>query len=162
MGIAQTVREYLDEAGVDYELVPHAYAPNSRRAAQAAQVPEDQVAKPVMLEDARGYVMAVVPASRRVELQTLERALGRRLVLATEREVRDLFADCSKGAVPAVGQAYGLDVVWDDSLASCEDVYFEAGDHTDLVHMSGKEFTFLMGRKPHGRISAPGDCPQIS
>lgn len=155
MGIATTVRDYLDEAGVRYELVHHAYAPNSRTAAHAAHVPPDQLAKPVMLEDEKGYLMAVVPASRRVELESLQRQLGRRLVLATEHELQDLFIDCTKGAVPAVGQAYGLDVIWDECLAQCADVYFEAGDHTDLVHMSGKEFTFLMGRKPHGRISQP-------
>ena len=155
MGIATTVRDYLDEAGVNYELVHHAYTPTTRRAAEAARVPADHVAKPVMLEDESGYLMAVGPASRRVELQSLERQLGRRLVLATENELLDLFSDCSKGAVPAVGQAYGVEVVWDDCLAACPDVYFEAGDHTDLVHMSGKEFTFLMGRKPHGRISQP-------
>jgi Ala-tRNA(Pro) deacylase len=155
MGIASTVRDYLDEAGVHYDLVHHPYTPNSKRAADAASVPPDHLAKPVMLEDEKGYLMAVVPASRRVELSSLERQLGRRLVLATERELLDLFSDCSKGAVPAIGQAYGVDVIWDDCLASCPDVYFEAGDHTDLVHMSGKEFTFLMGRKPHGRISRP-------
>ena len=159
MGIAVTVREYLDEAGVDYELVHHAYAPNSRRAAESASIPQDQLAKPVMLEDAKGYVMAVVPASRRVELQSLERQLGRKLALAPERQLRDLFVDCQRGAVPALGQAYGVEVVWDDCLASCPDVYFEAGDHTDLVHMSGREFTFLMGRKPHGRISQPEARP---
>ena len=157
MGIARTVRDYLDEAGVDYKLLHHSYTPNSRSAADAARVPADQLAKPVLLEDDKGYLMAVVPASRRVELQSLERQFGRRLVLATEREVQDLFSDCSKGAIPAVGQAYGLDVIWDDCLAGCPDVYFEAGDHTDLVHMSGKEFTFLMGRRLHGRISHPAD-----
>jgi Ala-tRNA(Pro) deacylase len=155
MSIARTVRDYLDEAGVDYRLVHHEYTPNSRGAANAARIPPDQLAKPVLLEDDKGYLVAVVPATRRVALENLQRQLGRRLVLATEREVQDLFSDCSKGAIPAVGQAYGLDVVWDDCLASCQDVYFEAGDHTDLVHMSGKEFTFLMGRRPHGAISSP-------
>ena len=155
MGIATTVRDYLEEAGIDYRLVHHAYTPNSRLAANAARVPPDQLAKPVLLEDDRGYVVAVVPASRRVELGSLERHLGRRLVLATERDVQDVFSDCTHGAMPAVGQAYGIDVVWDDCLAACPDVYFEAGDHTDLVHMSGKEFTFLMGRRPHGAISSP-------
>jgi Ala-tRNA(Pro) deacylase len=155
MGIAASVREYLDEAGVQYELVHHAFTPNSRRAADAASVPPDQLAKPVLLKDARGFVMAIVPASRRVELPSLVRRLGRELGLSTERDVRDLFSDCARGAVPALGQAYGVEVIWDDCLASCPDVYFEAGDHTDLVHMSGREFTFLMGRKPHGAISRP-------
>ena len=160
MGIAVTVREYLDEAGVDYDLVHHAYAPNSRSAADAARVPADQLAKPVMLGDEKGYVMAVVPASRRVELQSLERQLGRRLVLASERELQDLFVDCSKGAVPAVGQAYGVDVVWDDCLASCPDVYFEAGDHKSLVHMDGAEFSRVMKGARHGRFSEPWTSDQ--
>lgn len=155
MGIASTVRDYLDEAGVDYQLLHHPYSPNSRSTADAARVPADQLAKPVLLEDDKGYLMAVVPASRRVELQSLEQQFGRRLVLASEREVQDLFSDCSKGALPAVGQAYGVEVIWDECLAACPDIYFEAGDHTDLVHMSGKEFTFLMGRRAHGRISRP-------
>ena len=155
MGIASTVREYLDESGVDYELVHHAYTPNSRAAADAASVHPDQLAKPVLLEDESGYLMAIVPASRRVELAQLGQRLGRKLTLASERELRDLFSDCRKGAIPAVGQAYGVEVIWDDCLASCADVYFEAGDHTDLVRMSGKEFTFLMSRRPHGQISRP-------
>jgi len=155
MAIAITLREYLDQAGVDYDLIPHPYTPNTRSAAEAARVPTDQVAKPVLFEDDHGYVMAVVPASRRVELQTIEKQLGRKLVLASERELRELFTDCSKGAVPAIGQAYGLDVVWDECLATCPDIYFEAGDHTDLVHMTGREFTFLMGRTRHGPISRP-------
>ncbi len=155
MGIAASVREYLDEAGVRYELVHHAYSPNSRKAADAADVHPDQLAKPVLLNDERGFVMAIVPASRRVELPKLSQRLGRHLNLASERDVCDVFSDCRRGAVPAVGQAYGVEVIWDDCLASCADVYFEAGDHTDLVHMSGKEFTFLMSRKPHGTISRP-------
>ena len=155
MGISITLREYLDQAGIEYDLVHHTYSPNSKAAATAARVPSEQLAKPVLLEDNQGYLMAIVPASRRVELQSLEKQLGRRMVLASERELRDLFSDCRKGAVPAVGQAYGVDVVWDDCLASSPDIYFEAGDHTDLVHMSGKEFTFLMGRTKHGSISRP-------
>ena len=51
----------------------------------------------VMLEDEKGYLMAVVPASRRVELQSLEKQLGRRLVLAFQphryTRTRDLIDD---------------------------------------------------------------------
>lgn len=155
MGIANTVRDFLDQSGVEYELIHHLFSRSSRSAAHAARVPEDQVAKSVLLEDRKGYVLALVPASRRVELRHLEQKLGRRLTLATERELRDVFSDCRKGAMPALGQAYGVDVVWDDCLAASPDIYFDAGDHTDLVHMSGRDFTFLMARTPHGPISRP-------
>ena len=142
MGIASTVRDFLDQSGVEYELIHHLFSRNSRSAARAAQVPEEQVAKPVLLEDADGFVLAVVPASRRVELGHVEQRLGRKLTLASERELRGVFSDCRKGAMPALGQAYGVKVVWDDCLAASPDIYFDAGDHTDLVHISGQDFTF--------------------
>ncbi|MBI2382692.1 MAG: YbaK/EbsC family protein [Gammaproteobacteria bacterium] len=155
MGIAITLREYLDQTGVPYDVLPHPYTPTSRRAAESAHIPPSQMAKSVMLEDDRGYVMAVVPATNRVELANLEKQLGRRLMLATERELDDVFGDCAKGAIPAIGQPYGVDVVWDDALSECSDVYFEAGDHEDLVHLRGKDFRSLMGQARHGRISRP-------
>ena len=155
MPIANTLREYLDEAGVNYQLVHHDYASTCKAAADAARVPAAQVAKPVILEDARGYLMAIVPADRRVEVPVVEQRTGRRLVLASERELLDVFNDCAKGAVPPVGQAYGVDVVWDDSLSRYPDIYLEAGDHTDLVRIKGRDFAFLMGRSQHGIISRP-------
>jgi len=155
MPIANTLRDYLDEAGVTYQLVHHDYTATCKAAADAAQVPAAHVAKPVILEDSQGYVMAIVPANRRVEVPVVEQRTGRRLVLASERELSDVFNDCVKGAVPPVGQAYGLDVVWDDSLSKCPDIYLEGGDHTDLVRIKGRDFAFLMGRAQHGTISRP-------
>lgn len=155
MAIAITLREYLDQFGFDYELIRHSYAATSRGSAESAHVPAREVAKPVLLEDEKGYLMAVIPASHRVEMGSLERQLGRRMLLATEDELRDVFTDCARGAVPPLGQAYGIDVLWDDSLSECRDVYFEAGDHTDLVHMSGRDFCALMGRAKHARFSYP-------
>lgn len=157
MGMAIRLQQYLDGTGVSYDLIEHSYSPTCRAAAHAARVPPDQIAKSVLLSDGRGaYVMAVVPADRRVDLAQLERQLGRRLALAREDELPTLFRDCEPGAVPPLGRVYGLETVWDDSLSACSDVYFEAGDHTDLVHMKGKDFCSLMGGAAHGRFSNAG------
>jgi len=55
--------------------------------------------------------------------------------------------------VPALGAAYGLNVVVDDSLAQQPDIYFESGDHTNLVHISGTSFRKLMTDALHGRFT---------
>ena len=39
--------------------------------------------------------------------------------------------------MPPVGPAYGVLTVVDDSLPRDGDLYFEAGDSEDLVHMTG-------------------------
>jgi len=153
MGMAITLREYLDSAGVDYELVEHTYSSTSMQAAQAAHVPGDRLAKSVLLEDEYGYVLAVIPATHRLELGDVHRRLNRMVGLATERELADVFADCEEGAVPPLGRPYGVEVIIDESLAWQPDVYFEAGDHTDLVHLSGEAFQDLLADAEQGQFS---------
>jgi Ala-tRNA(Pro) deacylase len=133
-----------------YELVRHPRTLTSTETAQAAGVPGDRLAKPVVVEDDERYMVVVIPASHRLKFTALHNALGRQCGLATEREVEALFEDCERGAVPAVAQAYGLDVFVDDALLGLDDVYFEAGDHVELVHLNGDDFRRLMRDATHG------------
>jgi Ala-tRNA(Pro) deacylase len=66
-----------------------------------------------------------------------------------------MFDDCAEGAIPPLGDAYGYEVILDNSLASLSDVYFEAGSHTDLVHLSGNDFRALMSNAVQGVFSQP-------
>ncbi len=153
MTMPASVKEYLRQQGVHYDLITHMHTGDSMRTAGAAHVPGDLLAKSVMLEDETGYVMAVVPSTHRLDLGVLRQQLDRRLGLATEAELGDLFRDCERGAVPPLGAAYGIEMVVDESLARCRDVYFEAGDHVDLVHVSGEDFLRLMEGARRGQFS---------
>jgi Ala-tRNA(Pro) deacylase len=116
-------------------------------------VPADSLAKPVLLEDERGYVMAIVPASHRVDLGRLNHQLHRELELAREREIAELFHDCERGAMPPLGGPYRIPTVYDDSLEGHSEIYFEAGDHEDVVHLRGRDFLRLLEGSLHGRFS---------
>jgi Ala-tRNA(Pro) deacylase len=153
MTIAASVQKHLIREGVSFELLEHSRTLDSAHAAQAAHVPGAQLAKGTLLKDDQGFVIAVVPATRKVDLGAMHRHFGRPLGLATEDEVANLFGDCEPGAVPPLGAPYGIDSVLDDSLMEEPDVYFEAGDHRGLVHISGAEFRKLMTGVPHGDIS---------
>jgi Ala-tRNA(Pro) deacylase len=153
MTIAASVESYLTQTGVHYDVIPHHHTSNTNFSAQAAHVSGERLAKCVMLEDNRGYLMAVLPATRKVDLGALHRRLGRELGLATESELVRLFADCEPGAIPPLGDAYGIDAIVDSSLVGAQDVYFESGDHCALVHVSGHDFLRLMGDAPRDRIT---------
>lgn len=155
MAIATRLKWFLDRHGVCYEVVQHDHAETTRGCARAAGVPDGRVAKCVLLEDERGFLLALVPASRRIDLRTVRRTLRRRVGLAPEAKLGALFADCEEGAVPALGRAYGVPTVIDDSLLRMPDLYFEAGSHRDLVHLSGTAFRALLAGSPHGRIARP-------
>lgn len=144
MSIAITLQEYLDNENIVFDLVEHPYSRSSMESAESAHIPGDQLAKCVVLEDDEGFIMAVVPSTHRIDISILDRYLGRKLDLATEDRLRELFYDCEVGAIPPIGGAYGYEMILDDSLMDCEDIYFEAGDHVDLVHLSGEAFHSLM------------------
>jgi Ala-tRNA(Pro) deacylase len=62
MTIAVRLQQYLDSQGVGYDAVPHPRASTSTGSAHAAQVPEAEVAKPVVVHHEDGYILAVVPS----------------------------------------------------------------------------------------------------
>ena len=157
MAIATTVKHYLNRQHISYSLIRHPYAVTARSAARAAGIDTQTVAKSVIVEDDDGYVMAVIPATHRLHLGRLDRLLHRHLGLATEQELLALFPDCEPGAIPAVGQPYHMPTVVDDALAARSDIYFEAGDHEMLVHLSQSAFQTLTHDSRHGRISRSAD-----
>lgn len=143
MGMAMTLEQYLKNMHAAYEVMPHVRTVTSIKTATAAHIPAHQMAKGVLLEDDGGYLMAVVPADRHVHLGMLRQQLGRRMGLATEREIMEVFKDCDLGAVPPIGKAYGIETVLDDELTKAPEVYFEAGNHKELVRMGREEFMRL-------------------
>lgn len=153
MAMAETLTRYLQTQEVAYDLLHHEHTATSLEAAQAAHIPGDQLAKTVLLEDDGGFVMAVLPATRRVDLGELHRQLNRRLGLATEAEVSHLFMDCEVGAAPPIGSAYGVETIVDDSLAEQAEVYFDAGDHEQLVHVSGETFMAMLADAEYASFS---------
>ena len=155
MSLATRVRWYLDFHQIEYDVVHHEHSSSSLESGQKAHVPAGKVAKGVLLEDERGYVLALLPAACRLEFRAIEDLVHRRLELAGEPELADIFRDCEVGAIPAVGGAYNVPMLVDESLLGLPDLYFEGGDHEDLVHLGGTAFRQLIGKANHGHIGRP-------
>ena len=154
MAIAITLKEYLDNSNIEYDLITHEYSHSSSETARLGNISGEKLAKAVLLEDAYGdYMLAVIPSTHRVDFGALKKQLNSRLGLATESELVEVFKDCDPGAIPALAQAYGIPTIVDESLSSNSDIYFEGGSHTDLVHMDGGEFDRLMEATRHGKFS---------
>jgi len=144
MTIATKLKDYIVGKGIHYDTVTHHRTATSSQTAQAAHVPGRRLAKSVLVHHETGYALAVVPSNHRIELNTLQAVVDRRLGLASEDEVSQLFSDCDIGAVPPVGAAYDVPVILDESFDVDTDVYFEAGDHKTLVHVNADDFRCLL------------------
>jgi Ala-tRNA(Pro) deacylase len=152
MAISATLQQHLVQRHIEYDLVPHPATLSAMPTAEACHVPGDRLAKGVVVRTGEGYVLAVLPATHRINREDLKKQLGEDFTLATEDELDQLFGDCARGAVPAVGECYGLDVVMEDRIREEPEVYFEAGDHTTVVHVSQAQYAQLTGNAPHGRF----------
>ncbi|MBT8131752.1 MAG: YbaK/EbsC family protein [Gammaproteobacteria bacterium] len=154
MAIAMKVSDYLADLDIAYDVLTHPHTMTSSESARASHVPGARLAKSVVLEDDDGYVMVVVPSDRQVDLGELHRQTNRSLGLATEGELGRLFADCEIGALPPIGQAYGIETLLDDAIAEQSEIYFEAGDHEQLIRVTHEGFRTLMGEGiRHGNFS---------
>jgi len=153
MAIASTLQKYLADRNIEYDVIPHERTMSSTRTAQACRISGNSIAKGIVLRRDGGYVLAVLPASHHVRLSDLRTKLGTDVGLADENEIVQLFRDCAPGAVPPVGNCYGLDVIVDDSIEAQPEVYMEAGDHETLLHMNHADFARLTAAAQHGRFS---------
>ena len=153
MVIAIGLARYLAERGVPYDVIEHPHTETASQSAEASRISPDRIAKAVVLKGGDGFMLAVLPASRHIDFGELRKELGRYVDVANEEQIETLFVDCELGAVPALGAAYGLKVIVDDSLVSEPEVYLEGGDHASLVHVSGATFRELLADAQTARFT---------
>jgi Ala-tRNA(Pro) deacylase len=145
MPINPKLLAFMTASGARYKVFPHHLEYTSQQVAEASHVPGRGLVKAVVLRDAESsYLVAALPASMNVDLERLEQLTGRRkLALASEHELRLLFPDCQIGAAPPFGHLYGIAVIVDPCLLDGPEIYFQAGNHREVVSMSRDEFRLL-------------------
>jgi Ala-tRNA(Pro) deacylase len=144
MTIAAAVKSYIEGRGIAYDIISHYQTGSSHETAQAAHIDEAHMAKAVILQDSQGSVMVIVPGDAWVSLSAVQQALGREMELAVESDAAGHFPDCEVGAIPALGPAYGMETLLDESLVSLAFQYIESGDHRTLIKVNGRDFLTLL------------------
>jgi Ala-tRNA(Pro) deacylase len=145
---ARKLQAFLDENGIKYVFVKHSPAFTAQEIAASAHIPGKELAKTVVVKLDDDLALAVLPASYRVDFELLKATSGARNVgLADEGEFRDRFPGCELGAMPPLGNLYGMDTYVADALAEDEEIAFNAGSHTELVRMGYADFERLVRPK---------------
>jgi Ala-tRNA(Pro) deacylase len=126
----------LTERGVGFEVVPHRRAFTSLQEARAVGVAADEVVKTVALWTGGKYALAVVPASRRLNMRLVHAALEDPVArLATEAELVADFPGYELGALPPLGSLLGVPLLVDPEVLDHEVVVFAAGTETESVRV---------------------------
>jgi Ala-tRNA(Pro) deacylase len=131
------VTEHLEQRGAVFEVLPHRQAYTSIEEARTLGVDADEVLKTLAVRTGPSYVLVVIPAARRLDLQLVREALGdNHARLASEEELDRDFADYQRGALPPLGALVGATVYVDPEVLGHDMVVFAAGTQTESVKMS--------------------------
>jgi Ala-tRNA(Pro) deacylase len=145
MPILTKLRKFLDAERTTYEVLSHRQAFTAQETAEAQHVRGVELAKVVMLRSGGQFIMMVLPAPFRVDVDRARAALGKPdAVVATEVEFQGLFPHCEAGAMPPFGNLYGLPVYVDQTLTRDAEIVFNAGTHTQTVKMKYADFARLV------------------
>jgi Ala-tRNA(Pro) deacylase len=138
---AQKLKQMLDERNIKYISINHSPAYTARETAASTFVPRREFAKTIIVDLDGDKVMAVVSASRHVDIAGLRKlAAAKEARLATEDEFRALFPDCELGAMPPFGSLYGMRVFVDEMVTEVDDLCFNAGSHEQILRMNCADF----------------------
>ena len=145
MPIPRTLKSHLDHEHVHYDVLSHSQTFRALAVAQTLHVPEQEMAKVVIVKVKERFVTTVLPATWNVDMPCLRKIFGtHRVRLATEKEIMHLFPDCELGAMPPLGTLYGLPVYVDRSLTGDEEIVFEGGTHSEAIRMRYWDFAALV------------------
>ena len=156
MAVATSVSQYLSHQGLPVHTVSHHNTRSAFDTACAAHLPADQVAKAVVLKDRLGhFTMAVIPASHKLRIMSLNLLLHKQLQLADEQELNRQFTDCQPGAIPPMAMPYRMDWVVARELSQQPTVYCGSGDHGILLKFNHRQFQQLIANTVSAEISNP-------
>jgi len=143
--INEKLRKYLDENGVDYEVIRHGEAYTAQELAAAMHVRGRNFVKVVILKSEQGFIMVALPADRVIDIAALRADLGFKVAaLASEMEVKKLFPDCETGAMPPFGNLYDLPVYVDRNLTRDRHIVFQGGTHYESIKVRYSDFERLV------------------
>ena len=138
------LEDFLNKNGVPHQVIRHPLAFTATSVAGAAHIPGKEMAKTVVVNLDGHLAMAVLPATRKVDLERLRQGAGAvSAELADEREFAGDFPECEPGAMPPFGNLYGMEVYVEPHLAADPEIFFNAGNHTELIRMAYKDFERL-------------------
>jgi len=148
-GPLQAVTRFLDEHDVAYEVVEHEKRLSAAGEAVAAGIEPHDASKALLVREDGEYLLAVIPASRRLDLKKVRATLEERpkLRLATEDEIASDFPAFELGAVPPIGPGLPSAEVVDEALLQHDRVLCNAGDHTHSLLVDPHEIVRVGGSR---------------
>ncbi|HDD46539.1 MAG TPA: hypothetical protein ENG42_03610, partial [Candidatus Aenigmarchaeota archaeon] len=134
----ERIKGILKETNSWFKVIKHKPVFTSEEAARARGVELRQGVKAMVFKLKEKFVVALVPADRKVDTKKLKKLVGGKPKLASPEEV---FAvtNCKIGAVPPFGHKTKLEIFADIGIFANDMVDFNAGLNEVSIQMHGND-----------------------
>ena len=124
----QKLQDYLDQHEIQYVTISHSPAYTAQRIAELTRIPGKELAKTVIVKIDDKFAMAVLPASRRVNLRHHAGVHRCRRSHALQRGQISMscFLIAKLGAMPPFGNLYDMGVYVAEQLTEDDEIAFNS------------------------------------
>ncbi len=145
MPLKKKLTGFLDDNHVKYVTMIHSKAYTAQEVAASCHVPGKIFAKTVILKADGKFVMAVLPATHKINMDLFHQVShNKNIELASEAEFEGLFPKSEIGAMPPFGNLYELKTFVDSSLTKDDDICFNAMTHSEVIKMKYADYERLV------------------
>lgn len=131
------VLDYLTDRNIAFDLLEHPPVSRAVDRAEKLGVDPSRVVKAVLVKVASGFVLAILPASKKITMRSMRLAADYpQAVLATEEEVSEQFKWCDLGALPAMPDLLQVPSYVDISVRDHIDGILAAGSRTQSIMLN--------------------------
>lgn len=159
MNIPDSVRSYLDQQQLAYQLLT--YPPNTAlgQVGEMLSLSYRRLMRAVLLQDQNGPLMAILPYSHILDFSLLcqFREVEPEPLYGAENQKFFQSRGCKGDSRPPLPGAFGIPALVDSSLPGEGDVYFESGSGDSLIKMTGRDFSNLLALACWGTFAIPAE-----
>jgi len=142
--INSRLKAFLDEHQTRYKTTIHSPAYTAQQTAQSAHIHGMNFMKSVIACVDGKFIMLVIPAPYRVDIEELKVALDAEDIrLASEKDFYELFPRCEAGAMPPFGNLFEMATHVAPCFGIDQTIAFNAGSHAEIIEMRFDDFLEL-------------------
>lgn len=150
MAIPAKVKNFLEKYGIGHEILKHKTVYTAFDAAQTMGAKVSDIAKTLALKADKKYILVVVPANRKINLDKLKKTLGaKKIEIVKEVDVQKIFK-IKAGRLLPFGTFHKVPVYVDKMLLKSKVVIVSAGSFTESLRIKVSE---LLGQGAEAIVS---------
>ena len=139
MPVPKKLVKFLDEHGIDHEILEHKTVYTAFDLAQTTKKKLQEIAKTLAIKADQKYVLVVVPASHRLDLGKLKKLLkAKKLEIVKETQIAKAFK-VKPGTLTPLAKFHNVPVYVDKALLKSKLVVVNAGSYTESLAMKAKD-----------------------